>query len=168
MRPRSMLAAAVISLGLALAADASATQELREPTSHFVIDVHDSWKIYNEADYVVAAPKDESFHLRLKGTTGGRRSEAQAEQELFAFLRRHLDNITKTETKAISQNNYVGTEFIGKGFEHDGTPAKWFTAILVDSRNASKGLVIVGTGTVQGFDQHSPGIHTALASIRTY
>jgi len=168
MRPRSLLAAAVVSVSLAVAADASATQELREPNSHFVIDVPDAWKLYTEKDYVVAAPRDDSFHLRLAGTTGGRRSEAQAEAELFGFLRRHLDNVTKTETKTINQKNYVGTEFLGKGFEHDGTPAKWFAAVLVDQNNAAKGLVIMGTGTVQGFDQHSGGIHTALSSIRTY
>lgn len=168
MKARSLLGALVVSMGLAIAADAAASQELREPKSHFIIDVHDSWKIYNEGDYVVAAPRDDSFHLRLAGTAGGRRSEAQAETELFGFLRRHLDNVTKDETKSINQNNYVGTEFIGHGNEHDGTPAKWFAAVLVDSRSPTKGLVILGTGTVAGFNNHSGGIHDALKSIRTY
>jgi hypothetical protein len=163
-----MLAAVVIGLGMTLAADASASQELREPISHMVIDVPDVWKIYNEGDYVVAAPRDDSFHLRLKGTAGGRRTEAAAKAELMGFLTRHLDNLIQDESKQITQNNYVGYELLGRGNEHDGTPAKWFAAVLVDARNASKGLVILGTGTVSGFQQHSQGIHNSLSSIRTY
>jgi hypothetical protein len=163
-----MLATMVVSLGLTLAADASASQELREPKSHMIVDVPDSWKIYNEGDYVVAAPKDDSFHLRLAGTAGGKRNEAQAKAELMTFLNRHLNNVVQDESKQISQANYVGYELLGRGSEHDGTPAKWFAAVLVDSRNSSKGLVILGTGTVTGFQTHSSGIHSSLSSIRTY
>ncbi len=168
MRVRSILATVVVALGMSLAADASASQELREPTSHMVIDVPDTWKLYNEGDYVVAAPKDDSFHLRLKGVASGRRSEAAAKAELLGFLQNHLNNVVQDESKAISQNNYVGYELLGHGNEHDGTPAKWFAAVLTDANNARKGLVILGTGTVAGFQQHSSGIHNSLASIRTY
>ena len=168
MRARSMLAAMVVSMGLAIAADASASQELRERKNHFIIDVPDSWKIYDEADYVVAAPNDDSFHLRVAGRSGGMVGVQAAETELMGFLRRHLDNITKDETKAINQNNYVGSEFLGprvRARRHAGEVVRGDPDRLEEPE---QGPGRPRHGHRHRLQAHSGGIHTALGSIRTY
>ncbi len=67
MNVRLHLAAAVASFALLATVPANAT-ELRESRSHVIVDVPDGWSTVVEGDYATAHPRDQTFHLRIKGT----------------------------------------------------------------------------------------------------
>jgi hypothetical protein len=168
MKVRTALASVIVGAALFCAVPASAT-ELREPKAHFIVDVPDSWVITADGNYAVAHPKDQSFHLRMQGTEHGLSQEAADEEHALTFLRHHFNDIkVDKHAKRVEWNNFVGIEIYGTGKEKNGAPGKFFLLLITDKKNSSKGAVVLGTGTVAGFEKHHPGIYEALHTMRTY
>ncbi len=81
----------------------------------------------------------------------------------------HMSNTTvDTHGRHVDWNNYSGVEIFGHGITRAGAPGKWFALVLVDKRNPRKGVVALGTGSMDGFAAHHPGIYTALHTLRSY
>lgn len=170
MNVRLHLAAAVASFALLATVPANAT-ELRELRSHVIVDVPDGWSTMVEGDYATAHPKDQTFHLRIKGTEHSYEGEQKAEDHALTFLRNHFDNITvDRHGKRVDWGNFYGVEVFGHGTEKnaEGTPGKFFLLLLIDKKDGKRGCVAVGTGTIAGFDKHHRGIYEALHTLRTY
>jgi len=171
MKTRSAFAALLLGAALASTSLDANALELREPKSHMVIDVPGSWTVGNDGQYVIAAPSDNTFHLRLQGTTHGQYTRDAASSAMLGFINQHFNNVQiSSQATMINWGNYSGFEIFGTGNEKNGlnTPGKFFAAVLTDKVNPRKGLVIIGTGTLAGFDMHQRGIHSALQSVRTY
>jgi len=168
MRIRTALASVFVTASLVATVPAFAL-ELRETKSHFVVDVPDNWLVAAEGNYAVAYPKDNTFHLRMQGTEHGLSQEAADEEHALTFLRHHFKDIkVERHAKRVEWNNFVGIEVFGVGKEKDGSAGKFFLLLLTDKKNAQKGAVVLGTGTVGGFEKHHPGIYEALHTMRTY
>lgn len=169
MRIRSALASVFVLAGLLAVTVPAEANELRERKAHFIVDVPDSWKVDTEGNFAIAFPKDESFHLRMQGTSHGLTQEEKDEEHAISFLRGHFSDIHVTRhAKHVEWNNFKGVEVFGTGKESNGAPGKFFLLLIVDKKDNSKGAVVVGTGTESGFDKHHPGIYEALHSMRTY
>jgi hypothetical protein len=168
MRLRTALATVVLSAGLLATVPASAN-ELRETTAHFIVDVPDDWTVTTEGNFAVAYPGDQSFHLRMQGTSHGLTQEAADEEHALTFLRQHFNDIkVNKHAKKLAWGNFVGIEVFGTGKEKSGEAGKFFLLLLVDKRDSTKGSVVLGTGTTAGFTKHHPGIYEALHTMRTY
>jgi len=171
MKIRSRLAATLLGAVVVSTSLTAAALELREPKSHMIVDVPNSWTVGNDGQYVVAAPADQTFHLRLNGSTHGNYSREQASSAMMGFIGYHFNNVqVSSQAQLVNWGNYTGYEIFGTGNEKTGTNerGKFFAAVLTDKLNPKKGLIIIGTGTVTGFDIHQTSIHNALQSIRTY
>jgi hypothetical protein len=168
MHIRAALASVFVFAALFAAVPASAT-ELREPKAHFIVDVPDNWVVGAEGNNAVAYPKDETFHLRIQATEHGLTQETADEEHALTFLKHHFKDIkVEKHAKRVEWNNFVGVEVFGVGKEKNGTPGKFFLLLITDKKNAQKGAVVLGTGTVAGFEKHHPGIYEALHTMRTY
>jgi hypothetical protein len=168
MQLRTAFASIIVAAGLLAVTPASA-QELREPNAHFIVDVPDNWAVATEANYAVAYPKDESFHLRMVATEHGLKQTQDDEEHVLSFLKQHFNDIrVDKHAKRLNYNNFVGIEVFGTGKEKNGQPGRFFVLLLVDKRDAKKGAVVLGTGTNDGFQKHHPGIYEALHTMRTY
>jgi hypothetical protein len=164
---------AAICFGVAFAATSmnATALELREPKSHMIVDVPNSWTVGTEGQYVVAAPQDQTFHLRLIGTDHGQYTKDAATSTALSFINIHFNNVQMSgQAQYVNWGNYTGFELFGTGNEKNAwnTPGKFFVSVLTDKMNPRKGLVVIGTGTIAGFDMHQGEIHRALQSIRTY
>lgn len=161
----------VVVLGALFAASPAEARELREPAAHLVFDVPDSWTVTTEGSFAVAYPTDQTFHLRVLANSRGVRNEAEEEEWGLSFIKHHFTDITVSQhAKRIDYNNLVGFEVFGHGKEKNAqkTPGKWFFSVLVDKKDKSKGVIVIGTGTVAGFERHHPGINEALRTMRAY
>jgi hypothetical protein len=161
--------ASVIVLGGLLAATPASARELRENAAHLVVDVPDSWTVTTENNFAIAFPTDQTFHLRLIANSRGVQKEADDEAHGLNFIKNHFTNITVSQHgRHIDHNNLVGTEVFGTGTLKNGTQGKWFFSVLVDKKDPSKGVVVIGTGTIPGFERHHPGIREALRTMRAF
>lgn len=169
---RRVLVSLACTVAFLAALPALAAQELREPYARLVVDLPNNWVLTTENNYAVAYPQDKSFHLRMIATTHGM-TQAQADEDYaLGFLKQHFSNIVVSQharTLSSVAKGYTGWEIFGTGNEiKSGTPGRFFLALIVDRTNAQKGAIIIGTGTLSGFDKHQPGIHEALSTIRQY
>jgi hypothetical protein len=163
--------ASVVVLGALFATTPAFAKELREPRAHLVFDVPDSWNVTTEGDFAMAFPVDETFHLRVLANSRGLHKEAEEEEWGLTFIRNHFTDITvDTHARRIDYNNMMGFEVFGHGKEKNGqhSPGKWFFSVLVDKKDSRKGAIVIGTGTVAGFEKHHPGINEALRTMRQY
>jgi len=161
----------VIVLGALFAATPADARELRENAAHLVFDVPDSWTVTTEGSFAVAYPTDQSFHLRVLANSHGLRKEAEEEEWGLSFIKNHFTDINVSQhAKRIDYNNLVGFEVFGTGKEKNAqkSPGKWFFSVLVDKKDHTKGVIVIGTGTVEGFQKHHPGINEALRTMRSY
>jgi len=64
--------------------------------------------------------------------------------------------------------NYHSYELWGHGTEENGAAGKFFILFVTDMYNDRHGLVMMGTGTNDGFDRHQRGIYDATHRIRVW
>lgn len=105
----------------------------------------------------------------MQGTEHGLSQEAADEEHALTFLKAHFNDIkVERHAKRLEWGNFIGIEVFGVGKEKNGAPGKFFLLLLVDKKNTAKGAVVLGTGTLAGFDKHHPGIYEALHTMRAY
>jgi hypothetical protein len=147
------------------------TVELIEPKAHMIVDVPEAWDTVTTNEWITSGPSDHSFHVVMKAMDHASwKNEKEAEQGLLADVVEHLKDVTvDTHAKKVTQKGYEGWEIAGHGKrKSDGKDVKFFLVLLRDAKAPTKGLVVLGMGTKEGYEKHQGGIHETLSSIRTY
>jgi hypothetical protein len=153
-------------LTLSLPSDA---RELREPQAHMIIDVPDDWIVDVDGRYQRAEPPNHTFHLRILASDHGMHGEQEGEQFMLGILNDKMSNIqVDRHSRRNDWGNYHAYELWGHGTEENGNPGKFFLVFLTDSQNDRHGMVVMGTGTNEGFDRHQRAIYDAIHSIRVW
>jgi hypothetical protein len=171
MNIRTSLAAVFLGAAFVSTSLDAGALEIREPKSHMIVDLPSAWTTSMEGTTIVAAPQDQTFHLRLTGTDHGQYTREAATSTAMVYVTEHFFNPQMSgQAQYINWGNYAGYELFGTGIEKNGlgTPGKFFVAVLTDKVSPRRGLIVTGTGTVAGFDLHQGEIHRALGSVRTY
>jgi hypothetical protein len=169
MSRTTSLFAALFAAGVLTLAASSDARELREPQAHMTVDVPDDWTVDVDGRYQRATPPDHSFHLRIVASDHGMRGEQDSEQFMMSMLQEKMSNIQVT--RHANRNDwgaYHGIELWGNGIEESGAPGKFFIMHLTDARDDRRGLVIIGTGTTEGFDRNYRGVYNAAHAIRVW
>jgi hypothetical protein len=167
MFPRAILSVVLVSAAASITLSASA-QELREPRARLALDVPDAWQTEEKSGYVIAFPADESFHVRMTGVAGAADAN-KAEDVMSRFLMHHLSHVAFTQRGTrVEYGGYVGYEARGTGDEHRGGGARWFALVLTDKNDASKGVVVLATGTSAGYERNAPLVTDALQKLRAF
>ena len=160
----AMLATGVVTL--AVSAEA---RELREPQAHMLVDVPNDWNVDVDGRYQRAEPPDHSFHLRIVSSDHGMHGEQDGEQFLMGMLQDKFSNIqVDRHARRNDWGNYHSYELWGHGNEEFGGNGKFFILFVTDANNDRRGLVMMGTGTNDGFDRHQQGIYDATHRLRVW
>jgi hypothetical protein len=171
MKIRNVVAALASSLALAVAVPALAV-ELREPKAHLIIDLPDGWETSTEGAWIHSHPKDNSFHLHVKGVDHKVwKTEKEFEEGVVVYYAEHLNNVTITEHAKFyaDWHGFRVHELRGKGTrKSDGKEVKFFLLLLRDNKDLSKGAIALASGTPEGFEKHHKGIYEAFHTLRTY
>ncbi len=160
----AFLGALVLSLAVS-----SHARELREPQAHMLVDVPDDWQVSVDGRYQRAEPPDHTFHLRLIASDHGMHGEQEGEGFLLGILREKFQNIqVDRHARRNDWGAFHSYEIWGHGTDEAGGDGKFFIEFVTDERNDRRGLVILGTGPVDGFERHQRGIYDATHRIRVW
>ena len=169
MSKTTSIFAALFTAGILTFAVPSDARELREPQAHMILDVPNDWNVDVDGRYQRAEPPDHSFHLRIVATDHGMHGEGEAEQFLLGTLQEKFSNVqVDRHARRSDWGNYHSYEVWGHGTEENGNSGKFFIVMVTDAANDRHGLVVMGTGTNDGFDRHQHGIYNTIHSIRVW
>ena len=151
MFPRAILSVVLVSAGCVGSPPRRRPRSCASLSARLALDVPDAWQTEEKSGYVIAFPADESFHVRMTGVAGAADAN-KAEDVMSRFLVHHLSHVAFTQRgMRVEYGGYVGYEARGMTSDQAARrPAWWFALVLTDKNDASKGLVVLATGTSGG------------------